>query len=261
MRTNYNATYRIHSNEHIISALAKKRLLRTYAHYIRFKYLYSDSRLHRGNKAKLARISGVSESTVRIQLGRMKKLGWIREENGDYIFITKNQLYVKLGLTRALMTFKCCLILDVSDSTSDIVNKLASKLIEANLKRQKFLKGVKKRYLSNRLNEHCDDKGNTFTSVINEPVPTSEAFRPTLSCKRMGELFGLSKSMAWQIKNSLVSMGIISVEPNYIMAFAAKHDRDILRSFQKSNPRKGFFMWNGDVKYRTADTIQICPVL
>ena len=266
MSHSQNNTHRVRSSEHILSCCAEKRLLRTYAHFLKFKSVYTDSRLHRGNKAKLARETGVSESTVRIQLGKMRRMGWIRVENSDYIFITKNQLYINLGLPRAKMTFKCCLFIDANDSIGDIIKKLASKLIETNLKRQDFLKGVKKRYLSNRL-VRLDRKYKKYfrsrtamdTSGAGNTVISCKT---TLSCGKMGELLGVSKSRACQIKRSLINAGMLSAEPNFVVLrpnICFSRIDELLGKIQLALPRLGVFKRGNDILYRSADIIRILP--
>lgn len=271
-------TYSVHSNYHIINHLSERNLIRTYAYFLKFKYVFSSSRLHRGNKAKLSRITGVSEKNVRIQIGKMRELGWIKEVNGDYIFISKNEMYGLYDLDLKKRTFKCKILTSSDDSIKNIITKLSSKLIEWNIKKQQNCINLKEKYVRYLINSRVSesDDVNSRPHVKRSPVSRKEKARlrslrkshrmgfvseqktTSLSSYGFSRVLNVSLSAANRLKSQMISLNLISVQSRYKsrdISYGAIQRMSILRSQGLAPVNK--FCKNMKMFTRISDAISI----
>jgi hypothetical protein len=165
----------------------------------------------------------------------MLKMGWIRELDGDYVFISKNSMYDLYGLNKKLKTFKCKIIVSKEESIKDIITKLSCKLIEWNIKKQQNCIDLKKRNVSYLINSKVSDsdkagktphvKRRLFNpkekARLREYNPmrfrysASEHQTTSLSSHGFARVLNVSLAAANRLKSQMVALGLISIERRY----------------------------------------------
>ena len=249
-------TETINTNELIISALAESNQLRLYAYFLKFKYCFGSSRLHDGNALKLTRLTKVSYKTVRVQLKRMVDAGWIREDGGDYIFISKQELYHILRLPLTRISFKCRILISVTESIRDIISKLASKILEANLHRQDFLYRLRRSF-SYSSNSKGVFVGKYTNNSPQKFLPMSAAVKIVLSSTGFGNIVGASKSTGNRLKLNMVRLGLIAVTPNISLYKDVQGDYSRYLSTRDKYPQLNLYYSYGKIYQRQADLVSV----
>ncbi len=247
----------VNTHDLLISAIAEKQLLRTYAYYLKFKYQFSSSRLNGANRCQLSRLTGVSEKTVRIQVNKMILLGWAKHEGQDLVFVSLKTIYKKFRLPYKRLQYVCKIGIKVFESVGDIITKLASRLVEANLYRQRYILEVKQmRYSSSSKGLNSKDK-EILSKYANEPFGMSEAHDTTMSCKRFGSLIGRSRSVGYLLKKKMQEMGLIEVLPNISLVRDVRFIYPLFLKMKNKYPEQNLFYSKGKVFTRGADRISM----
>lgn len=254
----------VNSNHALLEYLAKNELLRTYAYFIKFKYLFSSSRLNKGNRAKISRMTGLSDKTVRTYIKEMLKLEWCIEDNGDIVFRKRQDLYSMYDLPKHKATFKCRVFIDSEDSIPVIMKKLAPRVIEANLIRQEvFIRKRRGHSYNSIVNERGKDNNNYRIRNGNYSLTTSGvSSKPLISCWGIGRLFGRSRTFGHSLKVELAQMGLIEVEkqPLRLMKRCRGNYKAYLRFKESRNNMPGLFYSGLDCFLRVPDIITITAI-
>ena len=222
----------IQTNYNLIEFLSKKKLIRTYSYFLKFKYLHVSSCVIKGNRLYLSRALNISEKNVRIQINKMLKLGWIKMSGKNFVFISKNEMYKMYDLKRNLMTFKCRIEIDLNESISNIITKLHSKTIELCLKKQQFLLDIKDKalYSNKTSNGEIQWKGDkvfflkrrriiakkrrSLTHVRYEARYRNER-ETSLSSLGFAKFLNTSVASANRLKKSMSNLSLIEVKQRY----------------------------------------------
>jgi len=200
----------------LIGELLERDLLRDYAYFLKFKYTFSSSQLNKGNRAKLSRLTGVSDKTVRVYIAKFIRLGWIRKDGGNYVFIRLARLYRNYQLPYSRMQQRCKITIDNLEPIGVIITKLASKLIEANLLRQEYVLSLKHVSLSSSEKRGLSPKDRNLLDIYTRNVQMKSGNKETvLSCKTFGSILGKSKSSGHAYKQHMVDLGLIEAERRY----------------------------------------------
>lgn len=251
-----NATT-INTHDLLISKLVEKRQLRLYAYFLKFKYQFGSSRLNKGNRANLARITGLSNKNVRSKIKEMILLGWAKWDGEDLVFITLTKLYRKLRLPFKRLQYASRIVIGHADTIRQLITKLASKLVEANLVRQEHVLKVKrgKRY-SSITRKGLSDKDNALLSkYASKSFAVSEAFDTTMSCRRFGALLGLSQASGRILKAQMVELGLITVEPTVDLLRDVRFNYNLYLKIKERCGSSNVYYSGGKVWRRGADRI------
>lgn len=222
-----NKNQTISTNHYLTSYLAENDLLRTYAYFLKFKYLFSSSRLNNGNRAELSRLSGFSDKTVRMKVGEMRRLGWIKEDRGDFIFKSAYDICKLHNLAVSKRYWKTKMILADRDAIIDVIAKLASTLVEASLIRQQYIIGLNQgsRYSTNSTKDisakdkEIIEKSKRFHDEIfslgltdTRKFILSELNSPMFTCGMFAKIIKGCLGTGFNLKRRMIKLGLITAE-------------------------------------------------
>lgn len=202
---------KIHSSHYLIALFTRKRLLREYGYFLKFKYCKVSSCIHRDQYIKtLSEETKVSRSTVQNQIRKMRKLGWIKEnDRGDLIFISHKDLYEKHRTYYS--KYRCIIELkSVSEPISRVLARISHTIVDLILIRQ-----------SNKIFYKRDQDYRDKWREI-EPkrlyhgkrgTPTYDQLFTCISSKKFGFYIGKGKSSGNRMKLLMKRMRLIQVRP------------------------------------------------
>ena len=259
----------VNTHHLLIQTLQERGLLKDYAYFLKFKYLFSSSQLNKGNRAKLSRLTGVSDKTVRVKIAKFIRMGWIRKDaGGNFVFIKLSKLYRNYYLPHSKSQRTCKIVLGQTDKVREIKIKLASKLLEANLLRQEYVLKLKHEAVSspeksgllwskdrNLLHNYRNNLKNV------KGLKKRENAKTVLSCKSFGRMLGLSTSSGHAIKSEMVRLNLITCEPQS-KVFRKNFTLELwnARKSELRKHRRNLYYAVGCVWEITADYIQMLPL-
>lgn len=226
----------IKTHELLLRKLVRKDLLRTYAYYLKFKYQYTSSRLNNGNRAHLSRETGLSEKNIRTQISKLLDLGWAKRDGNDIIFIRLQDIYKQQNLPLHRFANTCTFTTTRQVTIKQLIALLGSKLLEANLERQRFMMQLR----SHR--DHSGEKGRAIHSKDKNVrklsyVPNNlngSLGKTVMSCNGFGRLLGRGTTSGANVKQLMLQMGLIEAE-THLRLIRPNVDRKVFDNMQKFN--------------------------
>ncbi len=252
---------KIKTHSLLLSTIVEMNELRTYSYFLRFKSLFNSSALNKGNRAKLSRLTGLSDKTCRVYVGKMKRLGWIKQNGSDYVFISYKEMFIKYKLNKKQFNYHKIINVSSDDSTDLLITKLASILLEANIDRQistiavraEIHKPTHSQSSVGRLATKYKNKGWNYKYSTNVSARFNDV---VLSCKGFGGLIGRGRTAGKLLKKKLVEMECITVETNQVLLrdFKGRYDLYLLMKARSKTPER-MFWYSGKAWNREPDFI------
>ena len=207
--------------------------LRTYAYFLQFKYLFTSSKLHKANHSVITELTGYSDKTVRVQLGKMRKYGWTyRDAQGHLIFKTFKQMYCLYKLQWDAFSHSSRIAMRGTDGIKEVIARLMLCIVENNIKQQEYMHQLREELKDDDLlkgrrwyparNWGTDATKTKLASKIylrdlgsseRAKLYDQEKFTNKLSCFSFGKLFGGRKRTAgFRIKHLMTDLDLITLE-------------------------------------------------